>query len=282
MGGALRPSDVRRYLIEAMVGAMHADGVIHPREMEAVRALLERHDLFAALTWPIASMLIELSTDAIAFAGDARKRVGVLASRLPSRTHRLAAYSMACEVCAADDDIAESELSYLEALRAALHISEREHLEILQAAREDHSMLLLEAKAAHTREMLPVVIRALLVRRRQQGAVDESTGLELCELLCRLRDIDLPPADVASAVDRELSSLRPRRTIEAEVVRLAVDLPERADRFWLITYLLESAYGVAHRNWREVDFFQMLRVALGLSPEDMEAAQACARAARPE
>jgi len=37
LGGGLRPNDPRRFLIEAMIGAMTADGVVDPRELAAMQ-----------------------------------------------------------------------------------------------------------------------------------------------------------------------------------------------------------------------------------------------------
>ena len=43
LGGTLKPGDPRRFLIEVMIGAMHADGVVDSREMETLRRLLRDH-----------------------------------------------------------------------------------------------------------------------------------------------------------------------------------------------------------------------------------------------
>ena len=43
LGGGLRPNDARRFLIEAMIGAMNADGVVDPRESAAVERQIATH-----------------------------------------------------------------------------------------------------------------------------------------------------------------------------------------------------------------------------------------------
>src|SRR5215831_11630811 len=46
LGGGLKPNDPRRFLIEAMIGAMNADGVVDPRETQAVERQIASHPLF--------------------------------------------------------------------------------------------------------------------------------------------------------------------------------------------------------------------------------------------
>ncbi len=98
LGGGLRPNDPRRFLIEAMIGAMNADGVVDPRETAAVERQIASHPLFAGLGPGAARTLIDLSNDAIRFAGNAFGRAPAIAKGLPARIHRLAAYGMAAEV----------------------------------------------------------------------------------------------------------------------------------------------------------------------------------------
>ena len=121
IGGALRPNDPRRFLIEAMIGAMNADGVVDPRERAVIERHIKAHDLFAGLGAPAAEMLVDLANDAIRISG-ALARTTSIAKGLPARIHRLAAFGMAAEVAAADEQLVEGELRFLEALRIALRI----------------------------------------------------------------------------------------------------------------------------------------------------------------
>src|SRR5688500_14427536 len=98
LGGGLRPNDPRRFLIEAMIGAMSADGVVDPRETAVLERQLAQHPLFQGLGAGPARTLIDLSNDAIRFAGTAVARAPAIAKGLPARMHRLAAYGMAAEV----------------------------------------------------------------------------------------------------------------------------------------------------------------------------------------
>src|SRR5258705_6494591 len=95
LGGGLKPNDPRRFLIEAMVAAMNADGVIDEREIAVMEHRIATNPLFKGLGANAARTLIELSTDALEFAGSPIARAPAIAKGLPSRIHRLTAFGMA-------------------------------------------------------------------------------------------------------------------------------------------------------------------------------------------
>src|ERR1041384_6982063 len=97
LGGGLRPNDPRRFLIEAMIGAMNADGVVDPRETAAVEQQIASHPLFQGLGAGAARTLIDMSNDAIRFAGNAFGRTPAIAKGLPARIHRLAPVGVGAE-----------------------------------------------------------------------------------------------------------------------------------------------------------------------------------------
>src|SRR5262245_42809491 len=102
LAGGLRPGDPRRFLIEAMVAARIADGHVDPRETTVMEQQIASHPLFEGLGLAAARTLIDISTDAIQFAGGSLGRAPAIAKGLPARIHRLAAFGMAAEVAAAD------------------------------------------------------------------------------------------------------------------------------------------------------------------------------------
>src|SRR5688572_21029095 len=113
LGGSLRPNDPRRFLIEAMIGAMNADGVVDPREIAVLERQVASHDMFKGLGANAAKTLVDLSNDAIRFAGNAVSRTPAIAKGLPARIHRLTAYGMAAEVAIADQHLHQGEISFL-------------------------------------------------------------------------------------------------------------------------------------------------------------------------
>src|SRR5687768_3461532 len=130
IGGALRPNDPRRFLVEAMIGAMNADGKIDERERAVLDRHLAQHDLFAGVATHAAKTLIELATDAINFAGSATARVPHIAKGLTSRIHRITAYAMACEIVQADAEVTHAEMGFLETLRQAVRVAPHEAQQI--------------------------------------------------------------------------------------------------------------------------------------------------------
>lgn len=272
LGGSLRPGDARRFFIEAMVGAMHADGHVDRREMRALRAMLERHDLFAALSGEVAEMLIDLSADAIAFAGGAERRVPVICGNLRWRLDRLAAFAMACEVCAADEVLDERELRYLAALRIGLRLDAREHDALVAAARQGQSMAWLDRETARVRAQLPTLVELMLMRRWRGGAVDDEDARAIAELLPRLRDYGVSPADAETLVAR----VRPRAhrwSTRAEAVPLLLcELPFVCDRYWVMVAVLTDAMAAGLRRWVEDPLIRILAGAFHYSELQMQLA----------
>jgi uncharacterized tellurite resistance protein B-like protein len=277
LGGNLRPSDPRRYLIESMVGAMHADGSVDERETRALRRLLAEHDLFAALSPQVAEMLIDLASDSIAFAGGVEHRITSIARALYTRTHRLAAYAMACEVCAADQEVAESELGYLASLRRSLTVTEREHKEILAAARQNHAMMLLERKAEEARELVPRIADCLALRKLSVGPLETDECNRIRMVMRTIPDIDVLPEVIDEEVERARRTAPSWSHIGEELVRLAASVPEEADRFWLVVHVLVSELARGCTSWHEVQFITALQRVFGLDDDQMDAAEVTAR-----
>src|SRR3954471_24119652 len=134
--GTLKPSDPRRFLVEAMLGAMAADGKIQEGELATMQRHLEQHEMFSGLPERHQAVLLELARDAISFAHDPLARIPAIARGLPSRLHKLTALSMACEIVVADTFVDRSEVIYLKTLRRALRIAGPEFEEIFRAAHE--------------------------------------------------------------------------------------------------------------------------------------------------
>ncbi len=277
IGGALRPGDPRRFLIEAMVGAIHADGVVDDREVQVLRRLLREHDLFAALPGSTATMLIDMATDAIVFADGARHRIAAIAAALPARTQRLAAYAMACEVCAADQEIATSELQYLASLRTAFNLSQRDHDELVAAARDNRAMAVLEAKAQRIRDMVPLVVDCLVLRQLEAGPFEQQQGDEIRTVLLGLPDVDVLPTVLDDELRRVLRASKHWREVEVELLHLALDLPDYYDRYWMMVYLLVFELSRGATGWQQDDFVKRVQTAFELGHADMVVAEQNAR-----
>ena len=93
--GQVKTDDTRRFLIEAMLGAMEADGDVTEDEMATFQSSLENHDLFKGLTGEEIERFIDLAAASIRDGGGGKARLPDIAKNLPSRSQRLAAYAMA-------------------------------------------------------------------------------------------------------------------------------------------------------------------------------------------
>src|SRR5436309_2027839 len=129
-GSGLTKDDPRIYMVEAMVGAIDADGEVSDTELESLHNKLETHELFAALSKDARERVLDQAADAIEAAGGGRNRVAAIAAGLPSRAERVMAYTLACELCVADGDLPEKEILYLEALQEALGLPDEEAREL--------------------------------------------------------------------------------------------------------------------------------------------------------
>ncbi len=277
IGGSLRPGDPRRYLIEAMIGAMIADGSLDDRELSALRGQLERQDIFAGLSVQAAEMLIDMGKDAIGFAGGAERRVAAIAKALHTRTFRLTAYAMACEVCAADGFIADGEIRYLEHLRGALGVFEREGHELLEAARAGRAMTCLEHKMDRLRDLTASIVDTFVLRAIFEGALDERDQKRIAIILHAISDIYVDNAALDEDLERAMRHSAYRRdNFSREIAVLSVDVAEMGDRFWIAVYLLIGERARGYNSWREVGFYDALQRVFHLDAALMDRAMATA------
>jgi len=281
LGGGLRPNDPRRFLIEAMIGAMNADGVVDPRERSVLERHIHAHDLFAGLGAPAAQMLIELANDAIRITG-AVARATTIARGLPERIHRLAAYGMATEVCAADLQINAGELEYLENLRLALRISAYEAEQMTEATRIGGLARFLDDRVLRIKNLIGTAAAVFALRAQARDALTD-------EHRFRVRDLFQSIADLSMRAD-ELDVVLYRAFRRTELARkaagpssgnayayqalaeLAQTLPDPVDRYWMIVYALVAEVPATVASWRIIPFIGVLQGAFQVSDTDMELA----------
>jgi len=164
IAGTLRPNDPRRFLVEAMIGAMNADGAVDPRERDVLQRYIDQHEMFAGVTPANAKLLLEMATDAVNFAGSASARIPAIARGLPARLHRITAMAMACEVCVADEMIHDGELTFLEQLRLALRIAPYEAQDIFAAAQAHRTTAYIDDRLLRLRSLIAVAIELFTLR----------------------------------------------------------------------------------------------------------------------
>jgi hypothetical protein len=273
LGGGLRPNDPRRFLVEAMIGAMHADGIADAREQAAIQQQIQQHPLFRGLGPTHARTLIDLSNDAITFAGSAVARAPAIAKGLPARIHRLAAYGMASEVAVADLQLVDGELAFLEALRIALRISLREAEEVIRAARGGQLAAYLDDRYLRVKSIVPVAAEVFALRALARAQANDDHRHRVREFFTAIPDLALSPDELESVLFRAFRRPRaPDAQVYSELAHVAKSLPDPVDRYWIVVYTLVAEMPATVPSWRVIPFMGVMQAAFQITDTDMELA----------
>jgi hypothetical protein len=273
IGGGLRPSDPRRFLIEVMIGAMYADGSVDQRELDTLNKNLSDHDLFAGLNPEAAKTLIGLATDAVKFAGSSTGRIPAMAKGLPARIHRLCGYAMACEVCAADDNIDPAEQKFLDALRLALRIAPHEAQQIFAAAQAKRIAQYLDDRVLRLRSLVPVVIEMFTLRAWARGTVTDDHRFALRDFFLGVPDLSGRIDDIEGELFKAFRKQRAAGfNVYNELQALVGHLPDPVDRYWLTVYAMLAEPPNLISAWRVIPFIGLCQHAFQIGDNDMELA----------
>jgi uncharacterized tellurite resistance protein B-like protein len=273
LGGGLKPNDARRFLIEAMIGAMNADGVVDPREAAVVENQIATHPLFHGLGSNAARTLIDLSNDAIKFAGSAFGRAPAIAKGLPARIHRLAAYGMAAEVAVADQQLVDGELHFLEALRIALRVSSRESEALIENARAGHLSEYLDDRYHRIRTLIPVACEVFALRALSRGLANDDHRHKVCDFFSAIPDLVLPREELSTELFHAFRKPRaPGAQVFGELSTVAHGLPDAVDRYWMMVYTLVAEQPATVPSWRVIPFIGVMQAAFQITDTDMELA----------
>lgn len=274
IAGALRPNDPRRFLVEAMIGAMDADGNIDAREQAVLRKHMDEHEMFSGLSPQNSKLLLELATDAVKFAGGSIARVPTIAKGLPARLHRITAMAMACEICVADANVAQAELAYLENLRLALRLAPYEAQDIFAAAREGRALRYLDDRLLRLRSLVPVAVEMFTLRASTLGKLTDDHRFELRDLLVAIPDMALRDHEIEGLLYQAFRRPRGGVGVEGELFQMAQSLPDPVDRYWMVVYALCAEPTSALARWRFIPFVALMQRAFQLGDADMELAAA--------
>jgi uncharacterized tellurite resistance protein B-like protein len=273
LGGGLKPNDPRRFLIEAMVGAMNADGVADRREAAEVERQISTHPLFQGLSSTAARTLIDLSNDAIQFAGNAFGRVPAIAKGLPARIHRLAAFGMAAEVAASDQQLADGELHFLEALRIALRIAPLESEALVAAAQSGRLSEYLDDRYQRIKSLIPVAAEIFVLRALGRGGANDEQRFRIRDFFAAIPDLVLPKDELDSILYHSFRRPRaPDAQVFGELAHIAESLPDPVDRYWIVVYTLAAEAPATVPSWRVIPFMGVMQAAFQIVDTDMELA----------
>lgn len=275
--GKAQAEDPRRYLIESMLGAMEADGELTEEEVATFEGNLAGNALFEGLTGEELSRLTDQAADAIREAGGGKARLAAIAKGLPSRNQRLGAYALACEICVADKELAESEIDFLDTMQATFALQEDEAKEAFDAARKHSGLLTMDEKTAKMKLMLPRFVQCMALMAAADGEIHHEERLSMRAVLKKIPDMAvLPAADLDKAMDAALDAAQ-GKDAATELVEIAKSIAYVADRYWTTVYVMIIALADGKTDWREVKYLETLKAAFALTPEQMDAAIQTAR-----
>jgi uncharacterized tellurite resistance protein B-like protein len=275
--GKASAEDPRRYLIEAMLGAMEADGDLQGEEVATFEGNLAGNTLFEGLTPEELSRLTDQAADAIREAGGGKQRLAEIAKHLPSRQQRLGAYAMACEICVADKQLQESEIDFLDAMQSAFGLAEGEAKEVFEAARKHSGLLSLEEKTEKMKSLMPKFVQCMALMAAADGEVHHEERLSMRNVLKKIPDMAvLMPGDLDKAMDAALDAAV-GKDAPAELAAIAKVIDDGNDRYWTAVYVMIIALADGKTDWREVKFLDAMRKAFALTEAHMDAAIQTAR-----
>jgi uncharacterized tellurite resistance protein B-like protein len=270
--GKVSTDDPRRFVVEAMLGAMEADGEVTEEEMATLEGNLGSHSLFEGLSGEELSRLVDLAADAIRTGGGGKSRLTAIAKGLPSRSQRLAAYAMACEICVADKQLAESEIEYLDGLQKELALEDTEAKELFEAARAHSGLMTLEERSSHVREMLPAFVQCMAMMAAADEEVHHEERIGMRAVLGNIPDMAvLTAAELDEAIDVALERVH-GKDFGTELANVAKAISKSSDRYWTAVYVMIIALADGKSDWREVVFLETMKTTFGLTENQMDIA----------
>jgi hypothetical protein len=273
LGGGLRPNDPRRFLIEAMICASNADGVVDDRESVVIERQIAQHPLFQGLGGAAAKTLVGLSNDAIKFAGSAIGRAPAIAKGLPARIHRLTAYAMAAEVAFSDQHLDPHEANFLEALRIALRISPAESQRMLDAANAGWVSGYLDDRYLRIRGLIGPACEVFALRALARGLATDEQRFKTRDFFAAIPDLALTRDELDAELYRAFRRPRaPDAQVFSELQRVAAGLNDPVDRYWMVVYTLVAELPATVTSWRVIPFIGVMQAAMQITDTDMELA----------
>jgi tellurite resistance protein len=275
-GGSLRPSDPRRFLVEAIVGAMSADGVIQPAELEVMERNLQEHEMFAGLGQQVLTMLVEMARESIELAGGCLRRLPAIARGLPSHSHRLAAFAVACEVSFADGSSPE-EVAYLGHLRTVLMLGDEEAKEIWEASQRSRGLQKVEELTRDLQSLLPWFLECMALVAAMDGQVTQAERNAVAGVLKHMGDMSsLGDREITDAVDSAFRRIHGKDP-ETELRNVAAAFRASTDRYWAAIYMMVVAVAEGYSNWRQIWLLASAQDAFKLTDADMDRGMATAK-----
>ena len=270
--GKVSGEDSRRFLVEAMLGAMEADGDITEEEMAAFEGNLANHKMFEGLSADELSRLTDLAADALRDAGGGKNRLKAIADGLPSRSQRLTAYGLAAEICVSDKNLAESEIEFLDQMQKTFALDDAEAKDVFEAARKHSGLLTVEEKSEKVRFLLPMFVKCMALMASADEEIHHEERLAMRSILRAIPDMQvLTHAEIDEAIEVALDNVK-GKDLKAELEAVASEVTLPNDRYWVTCYTMIVSLADGVSDWREVEFLATLRATFKLNENQMDQA----------
>ncbi len=274
--GGVDENDPRRFLIEAMLAAMGADGEISGEEVDTLDKTLEEHDLFRDISGDARGRLIDIAAGAIADAGGGLKRVAEIAKGLPGRTHKQTGYTMACEICVSDGEIPESEIRFLDALQTALELDSDTAEELFNAARSTNGLKTVEEKTESMRELMPRFVECMALMAAADGEIHDDELIGVRAVLASIPDMSVLSSDELNDAIVSAFNRVKEKSLDGAIAEAAETINSQLDRYWTTVYMMIVSLADGKTDWREVAFLSTTRDVFELDDELMDQAMKAA------
>jgi uncharacterized tellurite resistance protein B-like protein len=274
-GGGLRPADPRRFLMEAICGAMQADGVVTKEEIEVLETSVAELEMFSSLSPEAVKTLVDIGNEAIAFAGGSVRRIPYMAKGLPARSHRLAAYAVACEIALADGE-SPPEVLYLRHLKQHFLLGDEEAKAIYDAAKRKKAMAEVELRTLKMQDLMPLNLDCMALMAAADGTVTDRERRALVDVVRNIGDMAvLSDDELQGAVNAAFKRIEGKDG-DREVAKIAQQMSS-SDKYWAAVYMCIIALADGQRDWRSVWLLGSAQDAFKLSDRQMDQAMNSAR-----
>jgi hypothetical protein len=268
--GPIRSNDPRRYFMEAMIGAVRADGVASREELAELQRHIGNHALLSGLAPQTVNTMLQMASESIDFAGGSLARVPAIARGLSFRVHRMVAFALACEICTIDSIVVDAERRFIEDLRVALRVSALETEAITFAIERGRTAQFLLDRIARIQSLMPVACELFSIRALTKMQMHDDQRFAIRDYFRSI--IDLSSAE--EEIDGHLYQCfrKPRNStnpVPDQLTAVAQLLPDPVDRYWMTVYALAAEPVAQQANWRTNPFTGLLQNAFQLAEQDM-------------
>lgn len=271
--GDVKEDDQRRFLLEAMLGALAANRGISDEELRPIQQHVASHELFGDLSRESISYLMEIARESIGDGRSDDERIAAIAAPLRDDEHRRAAYRLACDVCVSDERLPESEIRYLESLQKELGISDDDAHKLFEAARARSGLLTLDEKVTKMRALMPRFVEAMVLASIADGVVREEEVASIRAILREVPDMSvLPHNELEKAVEAAYARANEEDYPEAELEAIAAVVTEPVDRFWTTVYMTIVVLADNNADWRQVALLKAVQKIFSFTDAQMDQA----------